>query len=104
MIPAQGLGADYFVRVHWSHWISRWRDRSRDGEPHGGLPTVNSTNGFTSGVEILLINLQGAAGNTVDVGNCESLDVASVKARPPLNECILTLFFIFDPDSNYRFR
>ncbi len=53
--------------------------------PAGASLTVNSTNGFAAGDEILLIDMQGAAGNTADVGNYEFLEVASVPDGTTLN-------------------
>ncbi len=46
--------------------------------PTGTAISVSSTTGFAAGDEILLINLQGAAGNTADVGNYEFLIVSAV--------------------------
>ncbi len=42
------------------------------------LTTTNTPNGIVAGDEVLLINMQGAAGDYADVGNYEFLEVASV--------------------------
>ena len=53
--------------------------------PIGTSITVTSTTGFAAGDEILLINMQGASGDTADVGNYEFLKVASVPNSTTLN-------------------
>jgi hypothetical protein len=54
-------------------------------DPTGTAISVASTTGFATGDEILLINMQGASGDTADVGNYEFLIVDSVPDGTTLN-------------------
>jgi hypothetical protein len=53
--------------------------------PTGTSITVTSTTGFAANDEIILINLQGASGDTDNVGNYEFLEIDSVPNSTTLN-------------------
>jgi hypothetical protein len=53
--------------------------------PTGTSISVASTTGFAADDEVILLNLQGASGDTADVGNYEFLEIASVPDGTTLN-------------------
>ena len=85
-----GSGADGSVIISTSQNINTAvlgsnRSTNADGiltavtaNPTGTSITVTSTTGIAAGDEILLINLQGASGDVLDVGNYELLTVDTV--------------------------
>ncbi|MFQ5921694.1 MAG: LamG-like jellyroll fold domain-containing protein [Anaerolineales bacterium] len=87
-----GTGADGSVTLAASanintDIIGSLRAGSADGistsvtaNPTGTSISVGSTTGFATGDEILLINMRGSLGDTVDVGNYEFLEISSVGA------------------------
>ena len=92
-----GTGADGSVTISSSKNINTDvlgsnRSTNADGivttvtaNPTGTSISVTSTTGIAGGDEILLINLQGASGDTADVGNYEFLTVDSVSGGTTIN-------------------
>jgi hypothetical protein len=92
-----GTGVDGSVTINSSQNINTDvlgsnRSTNADGiltsvsaNPTGASISVASTTGFAAGDEILIINMQGASGDTADVGNYEFLIVDSVPDGTTLN-------------------